>query len=180
MSLIFLLMDSTHYLLTSSEFQLIIKSILKKMCQHYQLFFVWIADNLLFIPYLNLYNLNTSYQLVCRMMDDGLYIYQCCSLIWVRHSLISIVQHIPKFMKWLKYLSFMYYGFRLLLKVQYSGDQLYDCESKGGCKTLQSSPTFGIVNLKGGKKQVWILLAMALVFRLLAYLCLRRRIDHSN
>uniref|UniRef100_K7LAD3 ABC transporter domain-containing protein n=1 Tax=Glycine max TaxID=3847 RepID=K7LAD3_SOYBN len=79
------------------------------------------------------------------------------------------VQHIPKFMKWLKYLSFMYYG-----------DQLYDCESKGGCRTLQSSLTFGIVNLKGGKKQVWILLAMALVFRLLAYLCLRRRIDHSN
>ncbi|KAG5017658.1 hypothetical protein JHK82_023260 [Glycine max] len=70
--------------------------------------------------------------------------------------------------------------FRLLLKVQYSGDQLYDCESKGGCRTLQSSLTFGIVNLKGGKKQVWILLAMALVFRLLAYLCLRRRIDHSN
>ncbi|KAG4923758.1 hypothetical protein JHK87_049298 [Glycine soja] len=90
------------------------------------------------------------------------------------------VQHIPKFMKWLKYLSFMYYGFRLLLKVQYSGDQLYDCESKGGCRTLQSSPTFGIVNLKGGLKEVWILLAMALVFRLLAYLCLRRRIDHSN
>ncbi|KAG4935342.1 hypothetical protein JHK85_050261 [Glycine max] len=90
------------------------------------------------------------------------------------------VQHIPKFMKWLKYLSFMYYGFRLLLKVQYSGDQLYDCESKGGCRTLQSSPTFGIVNLKGGLKEVWILLTMALVFRLLAYLCLRRRIDHSN
>ncbi|TKY47059.1 ABC transporter G family member 26 [Spatholobus suberectus] len=93
---------------------------------------------------------------------------------------ISIVQHIPKFMRWLKYLSFMYYGFRLLLKVQYSGDQLYDCESKGGCRTLQSSPTFDVVNLKGGLKEVWILLAMALIFRLLAYLCLRRRIDNCN
>ncbi|XP_020232821.1 ABC transporter G family member 26 isoform X2 [Cajanus cajan] len=90
------------------------------------------------------------------------------------------VQHIPKFMRWLKYLSFMYYGFRLLLKVQYSGDQLYDCESMGGCRTLQSSPTFDIVNLKGGLKEVWILLAMAFIFRLLAYLCLRRRIDSCN
>ncbi|XP_027337454.1 ABC transporter G family member 26-like [Abrus precatorius] len=90
------------------------------------------------------------------------------------------VQHIPKFMGWLKYLSFMYYGFRLLLKVQYSGDQLYDCESKRGCRTLQSSPTFDNVNLKGGLKEVWILLAMALCFRLLAYFCLRRRIDVRN
>ncbi|KAL9319944.1 hypothetical protein ACSQ67_011783 [Phaseolus vulgaris] len=90
------------------------------------------------------------------------------------------VQHIPKFMRWLKYLSFMYYGFRLLLKVQYSGEQLYDCGSKGGCRPLQSSPTFDIVNLKGGLKEVWILLAMALIFRLLAYLCLRVRIGRKN
>ncbi|KAK2386931.1 ABC transporter G family member [Trifolium repens] len=87
------------------------------------------------------------------------------------------VQHIPKFMQWLKYLSFMYYGFRLLLKVQYSGDELYDCESRGGCRPLQSSPTFGTVNLKGGLKEVWVMVAMAICFRLLAYFCLRRRID---
>ncbi|CAI8596749.1 unnamed protein product [Vicia faba] len=87
------------------------------------------------------------------------------------------VQHIPKFMQWLKYLSFMYYGFRLLLKVQYSGDELYDCESKGGCRPLQSSPSFATVNLKGGWEEVWVMLAMAMCFRLLAYLCLRRKID---
>ncbi|XP_057439790.1 ABC transporter G family member 26 [Lotus japonicus] len=90
------------------------------------------------------------------------------------------VQHIPKFMQWLKYLSFLYYGFRLLLKVQYSGDQLYECESKEGCKTLQSSPSFDTVNLKGGLTEVWVLLAMALCFRVLAYYCLRRRIDICN
>ncbi|GAB2284796.1 ABC transporter G member 26 [Dionaea muscipula] len=86
------------------------------------------------------------------------------------------VQHIPKFMKWLKYISFMYYGFRLLLKVQYSGDELYECESAGGCRSLQSSPSFDTVNLNGGLKEVWILLAMALVYRLCAYVCLRKRI----
>ncbi|XP_057431702.1 ABC transporter G family member 26-like [Lotus japonicus] len=90
------------------------------------------------------------------------------------------VQHIPKFMRWLKYLSFMYYGFRLLLKVQYSGDQLYDCESLGGCRPLQSSPTFDTVNLKGGLEEVWVLLAMAICFRLLAYFFLRKRIDVRN
>ncbi|CAL0309738.1 unnamed protein product [Lupinus luteus] len=90
------------------------------------------------------------------------------------------VQHIPKFMRWLKYMSFMYYGFRLLLKVQYSGDELYDCESNGGCKTLQSSPSFDTVNLKGGLKEVWILLAMAITYRFLAYWCLHRRIDTTN
>ncbi|KAF7815999.1 ABC transporter G family member 26 [Senna tora] len=90
------------------------------------------------------------------------------------------VQHIPVFMRWLKYLSFMYYGFRLLLKVQYSGDEMYDCESKGGCRPLQSSPSFDTVNLKGGFKEVWVLFAMALSFRFFAYLCLRRRIDLCN
>ncbi|XP_059669718.1 ABC transporter G family member 26 [Cornus florida] len=87
------------------------------------------------------------------------------------------VQHIPPFMQWLKYLSFMFYGFRLLLKVQYSGDELYECESKGGCRTLQSSPSFDTVNLNGGLKEVWVLLAMALGYRFCAYLCLRRKIN---
>ncbi|TXG68015.1 hypothetical protein EZV62_009290 [Acer yangbiense] len=90
------------------------------------------------------------------------------------------VQHIPKFMQWLKYLSFMYYGFRLLLKVQYSGDQLYECESKGGCKTLQSSPSFDMVNLSGGLQEVWVLLVMAFGYRLCAYLCLRKRISKCH
>ncbi|KAF5181980.1 Abc transporter g family member [Thalictrum thalictroides] len=87
------------------------------------------------------------------------------------------VQHIPEFIQWLKYISFMYYGFRLLLKVQYSGDQLYECGSTGGCRSLQTSPSFDTVNLNGGLKEVWILLAMALAYRLCAYVCLRKRIS---
>nr|GLL22500.1 ABC transporter G family member 26 [Ipomoea trifida] len=90
------------------------------------------------------------------------------------------VQHIPKFMRWLKYVSFMYYGFRLLLKVQYSGDELYECGSEGGCKTLQSSPSFDTVNLNGGLREVWVLLAMALAYRCCAYFCLRRNVNICN
>ncbi|KAK1397153.1 ABC transporter domain-containing protein [Heracleum sosnowskyi] len=88
------------------------------------------------------------------------------------------VQHIPKFMRWLKYVSFMYHGFRLLLKVQYSGDQLYECDSIGGCRTLQTSPSFDTVNLNGGLQEVWILLAMSLVYRFFAYICLGRKINN--
>ncbi|KAI7748326.1 hypothetical protein M8C21_006640 [Ambrosia artemisiifolia] len=90
------------------------------------------------------------------------------------------VQNIPEFMRWLKYISFMYHGFRLLLKVQYTGDELYECESIGGCRPLQSSPSFYTVNLKGGWKEVWILLGMGVVYRLLAYICLRRQISKCN
>ena len=74
----------------------------------------------------------------------------------------------------------MYYGFRLLLKVQYSGDELYECESKGGCRSLQSSPSFDTVNLNGGLQEVWVLLAMAVGYRLLAYISLRRRISSCH
>ncbi|KAL6562490.1 ABC transporter G member 26 [Orobanche gracilis] len=88
------------------------------------------------------------------------------------------VQHIPKFMQWLKYVSFLYYGFRLLVKVQYSGEELYECESEGGCRRLQSSPSFGTVNLEGGRlKEVSVLIAMALAYRLVAYICLRRKVN---
>ncbi|XP_065862729.1 ABC transporter G family member 26 [Euphorbia lathyris] len=90
------------------------------------------------------------------------------------------VQHIPKFMQWLKYLSFMYYGFRLLLKVQYDGEDKYECESKGGCRNLQSSPSFDTVNLNGGLQEVWVLISMAFIYRIFAYFCLRRRIQISH
>ncbi|XP_038905801.1 ABC transporter G family member 26 [Benincasa hispida] len=90
------------------------------------------------------------------------------------------VQHIPKFMRWMKYVSFMYYGFRLLLKVQYSGDQLYECQTTQGCRTLQSSSSFDTVNLNGGLQEVWILLAMVLTYRICAYFCLHKRISQSN
>ncbi|XP_073001536.1 ABC transporter G family member 26 [Typha latifolia] len=90
------------------------------------------------------------------------------------------VQHIPKFIRWLKYISFMHYGFRLLLKVQYSGDLMYNCQSKGGCQSLQTSPSFDTIDLNSGLQEVLILLAMALAYRLLAYFCLYRRISITS
>ncbi|MBA0852610.1 hypothetical protein Goshw_007515 [Gossypium schwendimanii] len=111
-----------------------------------------------------------SLVLMLFLLTGGYYV-QC---------VVFVLQHIPKFMRWMKYLSFMYYGFRLLVKVQYSGDQLYECQSKGGCRTLQNSPSFDTVNLDGGLQEVWILLAMALAYRLCAYFCLRKRISRCH
>ncbi|XP_020696922.2 ABC transporter G family member 26 [Dendrobium catenatum] len=90
------------------------------------------------------------------------------------------VQHLPRFMRWMKQVSFMHHGFRLLLKVQYSGNLLYDCQSKGGCRSLQSSPSFDTINLYSQWNEIWILAAMALIYRLLAYFCLRWRINASS
>lgn len=63
------------------------------------------------------------------------------------------MQHIPKFMQhvveyfffgWSGWILELYlyifhalYGFRLLLKAQYSGEQLYECGDNGGCRSLQ-------------------------------------------
>eukprot|EP00250_Pteridium_aquilinum_P007828 c17471_g1_i1 orf=114-2393(+) len=85
------------------------------------------------------------------------------------------VQHIPGFIKWLKYISFVYYGFRLLLKVQFSPNQMYECLEVGGCRSVQTSPSFaGIIDLDGGAEEAWILIAMAIGYRALAYMFLRR------
>ncbi|PPR83635.1 hypothetical protein GOBAR_AA37073 [Gossypium barbadense] len=120
----------------------------------------------------------TSFMLIVYFMAGFKRTVVCFFLTLFTILLIAIIsQHIPKFMRWMKYLSFMYYGFRLLVKVQYSGDQLYECQSKGGCRTLQNSPSFDTVNLDGGLQEVWILLAMALGYRLCAYFCLRKRIS---
>ena len=86
------------------------------------------------------------------------------------------MQHIPGFMKWLKYISFVYYGFRLLLKMQYSPSQLYDCAERGGCVSIQESPSFQWISLNGGAREAWVLIVMAIGYRVLAYVFLRRRI----
>ncbi|KAH9295616.1 hypothetical protein KI387_039204, partial [Taxus chinensis] len=89
------------------------------------------------------------------------------------------VQHIPVFVRWLKYVSFLYYGFRLLLKVQYSADEMYDCAGVSGCRSLQSSLSLDTIALNGGVEEGWVLIGMALAYRICAYICLRRNITLS-
>eukprot|EP00253_Pinus_taeda_P001194 PITA_01194 len=84
------------------------------------------------------------------------------------------IQHMPVFIRWLKYVSFVFYGFRFAVKMQYSPHQIYDCTGPGGCKSLQSSPSFETMGLDGGMQEVWILILMAVVYRVAAYFYLNK------
>ncbi|XP_042424354.1 ABC transporter G family member 22-like [Zingiber officinale] len=68
------------------------------------------------------------------------------------------VKRVPAFISWLRYLSFNYYSYRLLLKVQY--DRL--------------PPSFDIEKLDNGIKEVAVMIGMVFVYRFLAYISLRR------
>eukprot|EP01018_Ginkgo_biloba_P019511 Gb_31556 [translate_table: standard] len=70
------------------------------------------------------------------------------------------VQHVPAFFKWIRYCSFQYYTFKLLIKLQYSDNQLYDCTKSSGCKSLGSSQAFHGVSLGGGGEEAWAMLIM--------------------
>jgi hypothetical protein len=98
----------------------------------------------------------------------NLFIKKYCNLIiW-----FIFLQNIPKFISWLKYLSYQYYGFNLLMKIEYTPDMVYDC-SPHGCDTLGKSPVLHGLNLDGGSTEALSLFAMSIGYRFLAYLVLR-------
>lgn len=80
----------------------------------------------------------------------------------------------PVFIRWLKYVSFVFYGFRFVVKMQYSPHQIYDCIGPSGCKSIQSSPSFETMGLDGGMQEVWILILTALAYRIVAYFYLNK------
>ncbi|CAA0828827.1 ABC transporter G family member 21 [Striga hermonthica] len=48
------------------------------------------------------------------------------------------IQHIPSFIVWLKYISFSQYCYKLLVGVQYSYDEVYDCGLGSICRVADS------------------------------------------
>ncbi|GFP96019.1 ABC transporter g family member 22, partial [Phtheirospermum japonicum] len=68
------------------------------------------------------------------------------------------VKNVPVFIAWLRYLSFNYHTYKLLLKVQYE----------------HISHTINGVQIDNGYKEVGVLAAMVFGYRFLAYLSLRR------
>ena len=84
------------------------------------------------------------------------------------------VQHIPVWMKWLKYISFNYYNYRILTKVQYSNSEVYDCNDPGGCQPIATASAFHGMKLGGGGVDAMALLLMIVGYRFLAYFALRR------
>lgn len=68
------------------------------------------------------------------------------------------MQRVPSFISWLRYLSFNYHTYRLLLKVQYD----------------EVPPYLNVTHMDKGLREVVALIIMVFGYRLLAYISLRR------
>ncbi|XP_047339230.1 ABC transporter G family member 14-like [Impatiens glandulifera] len=83
------------------------------------------------------------------------------------------VRQIPPFIVWLKYLSYSYYCYKLLLGVQYSEDEVYEC-SKGEYCRVADFPAVSSVGLSHMWLDVAVMALMLIGYRFLAYLALNR------
>eukprot|EP00245_Coleochaete_scutata_P013921 TRINITY_DN5791_c0_g1_i1.p1 TRINITY_DN5791_c0_g1~~TRINITY_DN5791_c0_g1_i1.p1 ORF type:complete len:163 (+),score=31.49 TRINITY_DN5791_c0_g1_i1:30-491(+) len=88
------------------------------------------------------------------------------------------LQKIPPFINWVKYLSFNWFTYRLIMKIQYSDSQTYLCgdaspTGNGQC-SIKMAPAMRGMDLSGAGQEAWPLLIMVVGYRLLAYIALRR------
>lgn len=83
------------------------------------------------------------------------------------------VQQIPPFIIWLKFLSYSYYCYKLLLGVQYKEDDYYEC-SKGVLCRVGDFPAVKSMGLNHLWVDVAIMGLMLVGYRLVAYLALHR------
>lgn len=83
------------------------------------------------------------------------------------------VRQIPPFIGWLKYLSYSYYCYKLLLGIQYSEDDYYECEKGTYCRVVDYAPIKAV-----GLSHMWIdisiMMLMLVAYRLIAYVALNR------
>lgn len=83
------------------------------------------------------------------------------------------IQQIPPFIVWLKYLSYSYYCYKLLLGVQYTENDYYEC-SKGEFCRVADFPAVKSVGLNHLTIDVLAMALMLIGYRLVAYLALHR------
>ncbi|KAG1354976.1 ABC transporter G family member 14 [Cocos nucifera] len=83
------------------------------------------------------------------------------------------VQQIPPFIVWLKYLSYSFYCYKLLLGVQFSENDCYECSPGVMCPVVEF-PAIKSVGLNHLWLDVSIMALMLIGYRLIAYLALHR------
>ncbi|XP_073313781.1 ABC transporter G family member 14-like [Primulina huaijiensis] len=83
------------------------------------------------------------------------------------------VRQIPPFMVWLKYLSFSYYCYKLLLGIQYEENDYYECANGVYCR-VADHPAIKSVGLSHLWMGISIMVLMLVGYRFVAYLALRR------
>lgn len=83
------------------------------------------------------------------------------------------VRNIPPFIVWLKFLSYSYYCYKLLLGVQYNEDDMYECSEGIYCR-IAEIPAVKSMGLNNLAIDVFIMALMLVGYRLVAYLALQR------
>ncbi|KAK9144062.1 hypothetical protein Sjap_003965 [Stephania japonica] len=83
------------------------------------------------------------------------------------------VQQIPPFIVWLKYLSYSYYCYKLLVGVQFTDADRYECSQGVFCRVVDY-PAIKSVGLNHMWMDVCIMALMMIGYRLLAYIALQR------
>ncbi|XP_047974161.1 ABC transporter G family member 21 isoform X2 [Salvia hispanica] len=86
------------------------------------------------------------------------------------------IQHIPMFIDWMRYISFSQYCYRLLVGVQYSVNEVYEC-GQGSCRAYDF-PAIKSLQIHNMALDVAALVLMLLGYRVLAYLALRLGHQH--
>ncbi|PIN12552.1 Transporter, ABC superfamily (Breast cancer resistance protein) [Handroanthus impetiginosus] len=83
------------------------------------------------------------------------------------------VRQIPPFIGWLKYLSYSYYCYKLLLGVQYDKDDYYECAKEVFCR-VADYPAIKSVGLGHLWVDMSIMVLMLVGYRFIAYIALHR------
>ncbi|XP_042025333.1 ABC transporter G family member 21 [Salvia splendens] len=86
------------------------------------------------------------------------------------------IQHIPMFIDWMRYISFSQYCYKLLVGVQYSVNEVYEC-GHGSCRAYDF-PAIKSLQIHNMAVDVAALVLMLLGYRVLAYLALRLGHQH--
>ncbi|KAJ6807283.1 putative ABC transporter G family member 25 [Iris pallida] len=81
------------------------------------------------------------------------------------------VHNVPRWLAWMKYTSFTFYCYRLLIAIQYTRSEFYSYLAVSNSGHTSEAD---ILRQVGVGTSVMALFAMLLGFRILAYLCLRR------
>ena len=88
------------------------------------------------------------------------------------------IRHIPFFIAWLKYISFSHYCYKLLVGVQYSVNEVYECgQGLLHCK-VRDFPAIKCLGLDSLWGDVAVLAVMFIGYRVVAYLALRMGLHH--
>ena len=86
------------------------------------------------------------------------------------------MQVIPVWIGWIKYISFNFYSYKLIMKVQYTNADTYGCGPPANVESVQCplSEVLKGIPLGGGWTESYALIIMVVVYRFLAYVALRR------